>query len=163
MPSTEMVTCRGQHIAKAKTLNSGIWLPAVFSKRNNKKVLENKMHTPFFGLHSKPASHIGLLFYTSGTHLQAVSFSFFMLNQTVFGIYCRFFFVCPFFLIVIGFTGQVKKIWQEHIFFIFDGGKNNGFEVWFWKLQVGRVEGVGLGRGGVSTIFKPRTNWIHLS
>jgi len=22
-----------------------------------------------------------------------------------------------------GFTGQVKKIWHRHIFFIFDGGK----------------------------------------
>lgn len=25
--------------------------------------------------------------------------------------------------LVVGFTGQVKKIWQRHIFFIFDGGK----------------------------------------
>lgn len=51
-------------------------------------------------------------------------------------------------IFVIGFTGQVKKIWQGHIFFIFDGSKRMdsrfGLETSGW--------------GRVSTMFKPRTN-----
>lgn len=41
-----------------------------------------------------------------------------VLDQTVFGIL-----LMDFFFFAIGFTGQVKKIWLRHIFFIFDGGK----------------------------------------
>lgn len=128
-------------------LHSGIRSPAVFSIK-----IENKMHTPFLGLHSRRASHTGLLFhlnafqwFSGGIHLKTFLSLFYVGPDSVWNFFWWFLFVYLF--IALGFTGQVKKIWQEHIFFIFDGGKKNGSEVWFWKLQVGRVggrEGAGL-------------------
>lgn len=86
--------------------------------------------------------------FSGGTHLKPF-LSFFKVGpDSVWNFIWWFLFVSLF--IAIGFTGQVKKIWQEHIFFIFDGGKKNGSEVWFWKLQVGRV-GV-LGREGAGLV-----------
>lgn len=114
------------------------------------------MHTPFLGLHSKQAPHIWLLFHFnpfSGSEVGftwSLFFNYLILDHTAFGFLWRFLFVYSF--IAIGFTGhsQVKKICQQHIFFIFDGGKKNGSEVWFWKLQVGRVgRGLGWDRAGL--------------
>lgn len=88
-------------------------------------------HTSFLGLHSKRAIRL----------LTIGWFFIEPLDKTAF-----FDFVNGIF--AIGFTGQVKKIWQRHIFFIFDGSKR----------MDSRFGSETSGWGRVSTMFKPRTN-----
>lgn len=67
--------------------------------------------------------------FSGGIHLKPFLSLFYIGPDSILDFFDDFFFVYSF--IAIGFTGQVKKIWQQHIFFIFDGGKKNGSEVWF--------------------------------
>lgn len=94
---------RGQHIAKAKQLHSGIRRPSV-----------HKTH------HLLPwsAFKVSLDFSLDSIVFDLIE-SF--LESDRFGPDSVWIFVNG--ILAIGFTGQVKKIWLRHIFFIFDGGK----------------------------------------